>query len=233
MGAVFAKASTTSYNEGLRKYMLGVYNYMTLALMLSSITAYLAFRSGFSITLLRSGIGIVFMFLPLGISFYLSARLMSAKLETIKKLFVIYSISMGVAFSTLFLQFAAFDIAKAFFITASMFGSMSIYGYTTNKDLSQYSSIFSMLIIGLLISSIINIFTHSSAFSFAISCVSVLVFTALVAFDTQNIKRMYYSVGGNVDIATRIGIFGALQLYMDFIAIFIHLLNIFGLSKRD
>jgi FtsH-binding integral membrane protein len=139
---------------------------------------------------------------------------------------------MGVSLSTLFLAFSGILIAKTFFITASMFGSISIYGYTTKKDLSGYGHILMMIVFGLLIASIVNLFTQSSGLQFGISCISVIVFSLLVAYDTQNLKQMYYSVCHDQNLATRVGIFGALQLYIDFVAIFVHLLQVFANSNR-
>lgn len=233
LGAIFSRSHAVSYNEGLRRYMLGVYNYMTLALGISGLTAFLFAKSGIGYAIMSTPLSLLFVFLPVGISFFMSAKLMSASINTIKNLFFIYSISIGVSLSSVFIMFRMGDIARAFFITASTFGSMSIYGYATKRDLSKYSSMVMMLVFGLFIASIVNIFARSGALSFVVSFFSVILFTGLVAFDTQNIKKMYYAAGGNQDVATRVGIFGALQLYMDFVAIFIHLLNLLNMTRSS
>jgi len=232
---VISNAKDVSYNIGLRNYMLGVYNYMTLALALSGIVAYLSAYSGITHLMLSSPLGIIVSFSPLIVSIVMSVKINSAKISTVKALYFTYAVLMGLSMSTIFLAFGGLLIAKTFFITASMFGAISIYGYTTKKDLSGYGHILTMIVIGLLIASIVNIFTHSTGLQFGISCISVIVFSLLVAYDTQNLKRTYYSVCHNQDLAIRCGIFGALQIYIDFIAIFIHLLQIFASTqgKRD
>lgn len=232
LAGILSKTKSSSINSGLRLYMIGVYNYMTLALGVSGLTAFFLAKTGLAIKIATGPLGLILAFLPVGISFYMSAKLMKARMETIKNLFFIYAISMGASLSVLFLMFTATDIARAFFITASTFGAMSLYGYTTEKDLSSMSSYLTMAVLGLFIASIVNIFMHSSAMSFFISFVSVIVFTILVAYDTQNIKKMYYATNGNKDNATRVAIFGALQLYMDFVVIFIHLLQLLGFNKN-
>ena len=229
---VISRTKNVSYNQGLRNYMLGVYNYMTVALAISGLVAYLTARSGLAISLFRSPLGWIISFAPLIISIVMSVKIASAKISTIKALFFGYSVLMGMSLSTIFLVFSGEMIAKTFFITASMFGAISIYGYTTKKDLSGYGHILIMIVWGLLIASIVNIFTHSSGLSFGISCVSVVVFSLLVAYDTQNLKNMYYAIEHDSNLKTRLGIFGALQIYIDFLAIFMHLLQIFASLQR-
>ena len=225
---VISRAKNVSYNVGLRNYMLGVYNYMTVALALSGLVAYLTASSGLVNVLFSTPLGIIISFSPLVISIVMSLKISSAKISTIKTLYFAYAVLMGLSLSSIFLVFSGVLIAKTFFITASMFGVMSIYGYTTKKDLSGYGHILMMIVLGLLIASIVNLFTHSSGLQFGISCISVVVFALLVAYDTQSLKQMYYAVCHDQNIATRMGIFGALQIYIDFVAIFIHLLQIFA-----
>ena len=233
--SVISRAKNVSYNVGLRNYMLGVYNYMTVALALSGLVAYLTARSGLAMALLSSPFGLIIGFAPLIISIVMSVKITSASIGTIKALYFAYATLMGLSLSTLFLAFGGVLIAKTFFITASMFGSLSIYGYTTKKDLSGYGHIAMMIVWGLLVASIVNLFTHSTGLQFGISCISVVVFSLLVAYDTQNLKQTYYAVCHDQNLATRIGIFGALQLYIDFIAIFVHLLQLFASAqgRRD
>ncbi len=229
---IISKTKNATYNVGLRNYMLGVYNYMTLALALSGLVAYLVSSTGIVFALIRSPLGIIVSFAPLIVSIVMSVKISSAKISTIKMLYFLYAVLMGASLSTIFIAFSGLLIAKTFFITASMFGSISIYGYLTKKDLSGYGHVLIMIVFGLLIASIVNLFTRSSGLQFGISCISVVVFSLLVAYDTQNLKRMYYEVCHDQNLATRVGIFGALQLYIDFVAIFVHLLQLFANSQR-
>jgi len=222
MSSVVARAKSVSYNQGLRNYMLGIYNYMTVALAISGLVAYLTAKSGLALLMFKSPLGLIISFAPLVISIVMSLKITSAKMSTIKALYFAYAVLMGMSLSTIFLVFSGLSIAKTFFITASMFGVISIYGYTTKKDLSGYGHILIMIVWGLLIASIVNIFTHSSGLSFGISCISVVVFSLLVAYDTQNLRRMYYEIQNDGNLTTRLGIFGAFQLYVDFLAIFMH-----------
>ena len=225
---VISRAKEVGYNEGLRKYMLGVYNYMSVALGISGLVAFVSAKTGLALAIMSSPLGWIIAFAPIIISIAMSVKLTTASISTIKKLYFTYAVLLGLSLSSIFLVYSGVDIAKTFFITASMFAGISIYGYTTKRDLSGYGHVLIMVVWGLLVASIVNIFTHSSGLSFGISCVSVLVFSGLVAFDTQNLKRMYYAVGHDQELATRVGIFGALQLYIDFIAIFVHLLQLFA-----
>ena len=228
------KTRAVSYNEGLRRYMLGVYNYMSVALALSGVIAFLTAKSGLVYLLVGSPLGWVIAFSPLIVSIVMSFKLNTAKISTVKMLYFLYAILMGMSMSTLFLMFTGVDITKTFLITACMFLSTAIYGYTTRKDLSSIGSFLIMAVFGLLIASVVNIFAHSGGLSFIISLVSVVVFTALVAYDTQNLRRLYYATCQDKDMAVKYGIFGALQLYIDFIALFIHLLQLLGTAqKRD
>ncbi len=226
------KTRSVSYNEGLRRYMLGVYNYMTVALGISTLVSFISAKTGFVYAMVGSPLGWIVAFSPLIISLVMSFKITTAKLSTIKALYFAYAILMGMSLSTLFLMFSGLDITKTFLITACTFGAMSIYGYTTKKDLSSAGSFFIMAVWGLLIASIVNIFFKSSGLAFGISFLSVLVFTGLIAYDTQNLKRTYYAVCNDQNLATRFGIFGALQLYIDFIAVFVHLLQLLGNANR-
>jgi hypothetical protein len=135
---------------------------------------------------------------------------------------------MGISLSNLFLLYTGASIARVFFITAGLFGGMSLYGYTTKRDLTGMGSFLIMGVWGLLIASLVNIFMQSSMMQFAISVLSVLIFTGLTAYDTQKIKGMYYALAGTGEMAAKMAIMGALNLYMDFINIFIHLMRLMG-----
>ncbi len=221
-----ATTKVLSFNEGLRNYMLGIYNYMTVALMLSSVVAFFAARSGLAIAIFSSPIGILVSLAPLGISMYMGAKFNSLSVSGARTTLLLYAATMGLSLSTIFVVFNMADIFRAFFITASMFAGMSLYGYTTKKDLSSYASILFMGVWGVFIASLVNIFLRSSQLSFMVSIFSVVIFTVLTAYDVQKLKQSYYAVSHNQELATKFSIFGALQLYIDFVAIFVHLLNI-------
>jgi hypothetical protein len=168
----------------------------------------------------------------IALAFSLGVPKMSA--ATAQSLFWTYSVLLGMSLSSVFLIYTGESIARLFFITSSVFAGMSIYGYTTQKDLTSFGAFFMMGLIGVLIASLANIFLKSTGLNFALSIVSVLIFVALTAFDTQRIKSVYnmYDVRDK-EAATKIGVVGALTLYLDFINIFIHLIQIFGQRREE
>ncbi|MCP4327644.1 MAG: Bax inhibitor-1/YccA family protein [Alphaproteobacteria bacterium] len=215
-------------DEGLRSYMLRVYNYMASGLALTGIVAF-AFSS--SPTLMQavfgSGLMWVAILAPLALVFFLSFRINSMKPSTAQAVYWIYAALMGIALSTIFIAYTQTSIARVFFITAGTFAALSIYGYTTKKDLSGWGSFLFMGLIGIIIAAVVNMFLASSALQFAISVIGVLVFTGLTAYDTQQIKNMYYE-GDEAGTATKKAVMGALRLYLDFINLFLMLLRLFG-----
>ncbi|MBN9542431.1 MAG: Bax inhibitor-1/YccA family protein [Alphaproteobacteria bacterium] len=230
-------SSANEYNEGLRKFMLGIYNYMGIGLVLTGVCAMLASSSEAFMRLMftpqgLSGFGWLIALAPLGFAIFLSAGIQRVQVKTAQVLFYAYAAIMGLSLSSLFLVYTGESIAKTFFITAAVFGSMSIYGYTTKKDLTSMGSFLMMGVIGILIASVINIFLGSSGLSFIVSLLSVAIFTGLVAFDTQKLKQIYFAVGNDTEAAAKVSIIGALSLYMDFINIFVNLLRFFG-DRRD
>jgi FtsH-binding integral membrane protein len=168
---------------------------------------------------------------PLGISIYLVARLAKISAEQAKALFLVYAGCLGVSLASIFVIYSGGSIASAFFVTSSMFLSMVIYGYVTEKDLTSWGSFLTMGVIGLIIASIANIFMRSSAFEFMISAVGVLIFTGLTAYDAQFIKS-YYFESDTAEISEKKAIFGALRLYLDFINLFLYILRFLG-SRKD
>lgn len=233
--------STVKYDAGLRSYMLQIFNFMTMALVITGITSFYASSEAFMslmMTKSASGYGIsafgwIVQLSPLAMVLFLSAKLQSMSLQTAKLCFWGYSILMGLSLGPLFYQYTGESIARTFFITASVFGAMSIYGYTTKKDLTGFGSFLMMGVFGILIASLINIFLKSSALSFTVSLIGVLVFTGLTAYDVQKIKRIYTHSGGvDKDQSTKMAIYGALTLYLDFINLFIMLLRFTG-TRRD
>jgi hypothetical protein len=233
-----ARAQASSYDEGLRHYMLGVYNYMTAALALTGIIAYLVASvpalAGIFYHITPDGqyapniVTYIAMFAPVLLVFYLGARLMHMSTQQAQGMFFLYAGLMGLSLSHIFLVFTGVSIAKVLLITASAFGGLSLYGYTTKKDLSGFGSFLIMGVWGLFIAGIVNMFLQSPAVHYAMSAIGVLVFAGLTAYDTQQIRRMYYEIGGDSSVAAKVSILGALKLYMDFINLFIFLLQFFG-----
>lgn len=218
-------------NEGLRAYMIGVYNYMTLGVALTGVLAYLTSTSPELMQLIfATPLRWVVMLAPLAFVFFLSFRIESIKASTAQAIFWIYAAMMGVSLSFIFIAYTGLSITRVFFITAATFGAMSLYGYTTKKDLTGMGSFLFMGLIGIVIASLVNLFMHSSALQFAISVIGVLVFTGLTAYDTQQIKQEYYYGGSSEDVKKR-SIMGALRLYLDFINLFLMLLRLLGDRK--
>ncbi|MGV1986563.1 Bax inhibitor-1/YccA family protein [Agrobacterium sp. 22-221-1] len=237
-------------DEGLRAYMLKVYNLMALALVITGVAAFgfamLATTSdpaaavatlpnGKMLTSLgalvyASPLRWVVMLAPLGLVFFLSFRIQNMSVSAAQTTFWVYAALMGVSLSSIFLRYTEGSIVQTFFVTAASFGALSLYGYTTKKDLSGFGSFLIMGLFGLIIASIVNIFLASSALQFAISAIGVLIFAGLTAYDTQKIKEMYFDAD-DVAVAGRKAIMGALTLYLDFINLFTFLLQFLG--NRD
>lgn len=227
-------ASVHSYDEGLRKYMFSVYNYMAGALLTSGLVSYITAKTGLVYILFSGPLGLVVSLSPFFISIYLAAKFNQMNLKQAVKWIIIYSACMGLALSSIFAVYAMQDITRAFLITSVTFLSMSLYGYTTKKDLSELRSFLVMGLMGVIIASLVNMFMHSSALMFFVSVAAVVLFTAMTAYDTQRIKEIYHNMShGRTDNETiyKVALFGALQLYMDFISLFIHLLHIMGSIK--
>jgi uncharacterized protein len=167
------------------------------------------------------------IFAPLAMVFLISARINSMSLSGAQLAFWVFAGLMGLSLSSIFLVYAHASIARVFFITAASFGALSLYGYTTNRDLSAWGSFLFMGLIGIILAMLVNLFLASSALQFAISVVGVLIFAGLTAYDTQQIKEMYY-VGDDGTVAGRKAVMGALRLYLDFINLFMMLLQLFG-----
>lgn len=227
-----------SYNAGLRSYMLGIYNYMGSALVLTGIVALFASQSpaflnsmyvmeGNAMTGLKPLAWLV-MFAPLGMALWLSFGIQRMSNTAAQASFWVFAVLMGLSLSSIFLSFTGTSITRVFFITAGMFAAMSIYGYTTQRDLTGWGSFLMMGVIGLVIASVVNLFLQSSALQFAISVIGVFAFTALVAYDTQKLKVLYYQLGHMGEEVKKATIMGALTLYMDFINIFVSLMQLLG-----
>src|SRR6185437_13071767 len=177
---------------GLRDYMLRVYNYMAGGLAITGIVAYFAAASGLYQAIFGTALYWVVIFAPLGLVLLLSFRIQSMSLGAAQITYWAYAGLVGLSLSGLFIVYTGASIAQTFFITAATFLAMSLYGYTTKRDLSQFGSFLFMGLIGVVIASLVNIFLHSPGLQFAISIIGVLVFTGLTAWDTQRIKEMYW-----------------------------------------
>lgn len=216
-------------DQGLRSYMLKVYNYMTVGLALSGIVAYtVASSPELMQAIFGSPLAWVVMLAPLGVVFFLSFRINRMSAATAQATFWGFSVLMGISLATIFIAYTHTSIARVFLITAGTFGAMSIYGYTTGRDLTKMGSFLFMGLIGIILASIVNIFLADSALNFAISILGVIIFTGLTAYDTQRIKDSYYQVSGDMELAQKGAIMGALSLYLDFINLFIMLLRLLG-----
>ena len=228
-------------DEGLRAYMLKVYNYMTIGLMLTGFIAYFFGKASIVTNDMGQIIGVtqigamlfgsplkwVVMLAPLGFVFYLSARISKMSVSTAQITFWLFASIMGLSLASVFIEFTQTSIARVFFITAGTFGAMSLYGYTTKRDLTKLGSFLMMGLIGIIIASIVNIFMKSSMMYFVISILGVLIFVGLTAYDTQKIKNMY-AVSDTGEVMGKKAVMGALTLYLDFINLFIMLLRLFG-----
>ena len=238
--SVRSSTSEAIIDQGLRAYMLKVYNYMASGVLLTGVIALAFFKmavvseggqiiglTNFGNTIYASGLKWIIMLAPLGVVIYMSfgiAKMSASKAQTT---FWIFAALMGASLSSIFLLYTGASITRVFFITAGTFGAMSIYGYTTKKDLTKLGSFLIMGLFGIIIASIVNIFMKSSMMYFVISIIGVLIFVGLTAYDTQKIKNMYLASDSGELIGKK-AIMGALTLYLDFINLFIMLLRLFG-----
>jgi uncharacterized protein len=228
-----AVGARVDIDVGLRDYMLRIYNYMASGLALTGIVAYVAAYSGFYAAIARTPLVYLVMLAPLGFVLVLSYGINRMQASTAQALFWLFSAVMGLSMSMIFLVFTGASIARVFFITAGTFAAMSIYGYTTKRDLAQMGSFMMMGLIGIIIASLVNIFIGSTALQFAISVIGVIVFVGLTAWDTQRIRQMYFEVDhSDAQMAGKTAIMGALSLYLDFVNLFMMLLQLVGV-RRD
>ena len=234
-GAGVARAGAAEIDQGLRSYMLGVYNYMTVGLAVTGLVALgtnmMAISNGrltsFGTLIYASPLKWVIMLLPIAFVFFFSFRIEKMAASTARAVFMLFAAAMGLSLSSILLVYTGTSITRAFFITAASFGALSLYGYTTKKDLSAMGSFLIMGLFGLVIASVVNMFLQSSGLQFALSLLSVGIFAGLTAWDTQSIKEMYYE-GDGYEAMTKKSVNGALMLYLDFINIFTSLLQLTG-----
>lgn len=221
-------AADARIDEGLRSYMLRVYNYMGSGLLLSGIVAYtVAHTPALMQVIFGTPLMWVVMLAPLGLVFFLSARIEKMSAGAAQATFWIFAALMGASLASIFIVYTQTSIVRVFMITSVTFGAMSLYGYTTKKDLSAWGSFLMMGLIGIIVASIVNIFLASEMMQWVISVIGVLVFTGLTAYDTQKIKEIYSHADGQATMSKK-AIMGALRLYLDFINLFLMLLHLFG-----
>ena len=228
-----AAAIGAEYDLGLRAFMLRVYNYMASGLALTGITAWLAAETGFYAQIAHTPLIYVVMFAPFILVMLLGFRIQKMSFGGAQATFWAYSALMGLSLAGIFLVFTHTSIALTFFITAATFLSMSLYGYTTKSSLAKMGSFMMMGLFGIVIAMVVNMFMHSTGLQFMISIIGVIVFTGLTAWDTQRIKEQYDIVAGSDgQMIGKTAIMGALTLYLDFINLFMMLLQFFG-NRRD
>ena len=222
------QAYAADIDVGLRAYMLKVYNYMCIGL---GLTGAVAFATSTSPTMMQTIYGTplqwVVMLAPIGLVFFLAAKVNSMQASTAQTVFWVFAGLMGLSMAYIFVAYTGESVTRVFFITAGAFAGLSLYGYTTKKNLSGMGSFLIMGVIGLIIASVVNIFLASTALQFAISVLGVLIFAGLTAYDTQKIKAIYLESDGTA-VAEKKAIMGALTLYLDFINMFIFMLHLFG-----
>ena len=230
-------AAAAEYDAGLRAYMLRVYNYMASGLLLTGIVAYFTASTPSIMELFYTAsargqlqptmLAYIVMFAPLAFILVLSFGIHRMQASTAQALFWVFAFVMGLSSAHIFLMYTGSSVARVFFISAGTFAAMSLYGYTTKRDLTQFGSFLLMGLIGIMIASIVNIFVASSALQFVISVVGVLIFVGLAAHDTQAIK-LIYAEADSADTMTKKAVMGALSLYLDFLNLFMLLLQLFG-----
>ena len=244
-----SRADAFAVDEGLRAYMLRVYNYMGVGLVITALAAYAVYSmaittdpalaahrlaNGVMLTAFGKAIYVswlkwVLAFAPLGVVFLFSARINTMSVGTAQGVFWLFSALIGASISTILIVYKQASIAQVFLITAASFGTLSLIGYTTKRDLSGMGSFLIMGLVGIIIAGVVNIFLHSSGLQFAISCLAVLIFGGLTAYDTQRLKQDYYGyAGAGGEALGRSAVMGALSLYLDFINMFMALLQLLG-----
>ncbi|MGE6741549.1 Bax inhibitor-1/YccA family protein [Allorhizobium pseudoryzae] len=220
--------SQAAFDEGLRQHMLRIYNYMGLGLVITGLVAFfVASTPALYVPIFSTPLKWVVMLAPLAFVFFFSFKIQTMSASTAQMTFWAFCAVMGLSLASVFLVFTGASIARTFFITATMFGATSLYGYVTKRDLSKFGSFLMMGLIGVVIASVVNIFLGSSALQFAISIIGIVVFIGLTAWDTQNIKEQY-AENFDQESQQKLAVFGALSLYLNFVNIFQLLLSLTG-----
>ncbi|GGB91131.1 membrane protein [Novosphingobium endophyticum] len=220
-------AGRAAYDVGLRGHMLSIYNYMASGVLLSGIVAMLFASSGMAAQVLTTPLKWVIMLAPLGFVFGMSFGANRMKTSTLQMLYWGFCVVMGLSLSAIFLVFTASSIATTFFATAAAFAGLSLFGYTTKKDLSGFGTFLIMGLVGILVAMLINVFVGSTVLQLVISILGVLIFAGLTAYDTQRLKNQYFELRGTEFMGKAV-VLGALSLYLDFINMFQFLLSFLG-----
>jgi FtsH-binding integral membrane protein len=236
----FGTDRAVAIDAGLRAHMIRVYNYMAGGVALTGVVAWLTYQAavttnaagGLALTpfgqaIYGSALRWIFILAPLALVFFISFRIDRLSVSAARTLFLVYAASLGLSLSTIFLVYTGGSITRVFFISAASFGALSLWGYTTQRDLSPFASFLIMGLFGVIIASVVNMFLASSQLQWLISVISVIVFAGLTAWDTQAIKEMYDPMDDGT-IAGRKAVMGSLRLYLDFINLFLSLLRLFG-----
>jgi uncharacterized protein len=227
-----AQADAAQIDTGLRQYMMRVYDYMAGGLVLTGLIAFgVAQSDSLLYAVYGTPLKYLVMFAPLGIAFFFGFRIQSMAVGTAQALFWVFAATMGLSLAYIFQVYTGASIARTFFISAGTFAGMSLYGYTTKRDLTAIGSFLVMGVWGLILAMVVNLFLHSAALEFALSVIGVLIFTGLAAFDTQKIKEWYAETDGR-EVMAKKAIYGALNLYLDFINLFLFLLRFVGVSRN-
>jgi hypothetical protein len=227
-----SQADAATVDVGLRSYMLRVYNYMCVALAVSGAVAFFVSTSpAMQQAIFGTPLMWVVFLAPIGLVFFLSARINKMSAAAAQTTFWIFAALMGMSLASIFIVYTPASITRVFFITAGAFAGLSLVGYTTKKDLSGMGTFLIMGVIGLIIAMVVNMFIVSSMLQLGISVIGVLIFAGLTAYDTQKIKQMYFEADGE-EVAAKKSIMGALKLYLDFLNMFIFLMHILGSSRN-
>ncbi|MBW6522907.1 Bax inhibitor-1/YccA family protein [Sphingomonas sp. RHCKR47] len=231
-GAGQAGTRDAAHDAGLRSYMLSVYNYMTSGVLLTGIVALAFALSGYAAAVFQTPLKWVIVLAPLAFVFAMSFGQNRFSSGQLRAMFWGFAVAMGLSLSTIFLVYSPVAIAQAFFATAAGFAALSLYGYTTKRDLSAFGTFLIIGLVGLIVASLINMFVNSGPLGLVISLVGVLLFAGLTAYDTQRTKSMYFQVAGHGELVSKAVVLAALTLYLDFINMFLFILRLFG-SGRD
>jgi uncharacterized protein len=221
---------SVAIDQGLRSHMLKVYNYMASGVLLTGIVALLFAQSGMAAQVLGTPLRYLLMFAPLGFIMVMSFGMNKLSTSALQALFFAFAAVMGLSMASIFLVFSGESIARTFFVTAASFAGLSLFGYTTKKDLTGWGSFLIMGVVGLFLASIVNLFLGSSTLQLVVSFLGVLIFAGLTAYDTQRIKSEYLHFAGHESLG-KLAIMGALNLYLDFVNMFQFLLSFMG--SRD
>lgn len=223
--------AATSYDVGLRAFMQRIFSYMGAGLALTGVLAWVVANTPLANVIFGTPFRWIVMLAPLGFIFFMQIRMQTLSASTLRTLFWSFCATMGLSMGAIFLVFTQASIARAFFITAASFGAMSLWGYTTKRDLTAFGSFLMMGVIGLMIAGIVNLFLASTMLHWMSSIIGVFVFTGLTAFDTQRLKETY-SANWSSEANDKLAVFGALSLYMDFINAFQFLLQLTGTRRN-